>query len=66
MHPHYVVIHDFIDKFGEPHVRGDIIVVGETTPIEALYEIATQVEMGNLVEVEEGEGVSLPTKLEES
>lgn len=66
MHPHYVVIRDFIDSFGEPHVFGEVIIVGDTTPMDALFEIAKQVEAGNLRRVEAGEGVSMPVKLEES
>ena len=60
MHPHYVVIRDFIDTFGEPHVVGDVIVIGDSTPIEVLYEVTLQVEAGNLREVRAGEGVARP------
>lgn len=60
MHPHYVVIHDFVDTFGNPHVIGEVIVVGDSTSIEAVMEIAVQEERGNLREVKQGEGVALP------
>ena len=60
MHPHYVVVEDFIDKFGTPHVRGDMIVVGDTTPAEVLVEIEVQLSMGTIREVQSGEGVMVP------
>jgi hypothetical protein len=60
MHPHYLVLNNFTDNFGVAHMRGDVIVIGDSTPPEGLTEIMVQIEAGNLREIKAGEGVARP------
>jgi hypothetical protein len=41
-------------------MRGDVIVIGDSTPPEGLTEIMVQIEAGNLREIKAGEGVARP------